>query len=458
MFFWESKKERRGRVKRNIVVASITLGMLLAALDQMIMSTAMPEVQKILGNMELYSWVFSGYMLSSTITVPIYGKLADRYGRKKIYLIALSLFLLGSVLCGLSSSMWQLVLFRVVQGLGAGGVLPLTITIAGDLYDIKSRGKIQGLFSSMWALAGIAGPVLGGWIIQHFHWSWIFWINIPVGLIAMIGFLSFEEQGEAEKTSIDYIGAAVLSLAIGTFIFATLSTTWWGILGLILVSLLLFVLFVNHQRTRTHPLIRIEMFQNPMILWLNISGMFVTMGLFVVPFYIPLFAQEVLGYSPLKSGLILLGQVLGWNIGAVPAGKWILKVGYKKLILTGISLIFSGGLILVLFIHSLNYGFLLLDMFILGLGFGTSVTAFTIGVQEAVDWNERGISTSIQLFSRNIGTTIGVTIAGGILNLANQELTLTQSFQWVFIVATFITMISFWTSTKIPAGLQDRKL
>ena len=444
-------------MNKSIVVASITLGMLLAALDQMIMSTAMPEVQKILGNAELYSWVFSGYMLSSTITVPIYGKLADRYGRKKIYLIALSLFLFGSALCALSTTMWQLVLFRVVQGLGAGGVLPLTVTIAGDLYDIKSRGKIQGLFSSMWALAGIAGPVLGGWIIQHLHWSWIFWINIPVGLVAMVGFLSFKEQGEAEKTSIDYVGAAVLSFAIGTFIFATLSTTWWGMLGLVLISLILFVLFVNHQRTRTHPLIRIEMFQNPMIRWLNISGMFVTMGLFVVPFYIPLFAQEVLGYSPLKSGLILLGQVLGWNIGAVPAGKWILKIGYKKLILTGISLITVGGVILGLFIDSLSYAFLLLDMFILGLGFGTSVTALTIGVQEAVDWNERGISTSIQLFSRNIGTTIGVTIAGGILNQAHQGLTLIQSFQWVFIVATFITLISLWTSTKIPVGLQERK-
>ena len=444
-------------MKKSIVVASITLGMLLAALDQMIMSTAMPEVQKILGDMELYSWVFSAYMLSSTITVPIYGKLADRYGRKKIYLIALSLFLLGSALCALSDSMWQLVLFRVVQGLGAGGVLPLTITIAGDLYDIKSRGKIQGLFSSMWALAGIAGPVLGGWIIQHLHWSWIFWINIPVGLVAMIGFLTFEEQGEAEKTSIDYIGAVVLSLAIGTFIFATLSTTWWGILGLVLISLILFVLFVNHQRTRIHPLIRIEMFQNPMILWLNISGMFVMMGLFVVPFFIPLFAQEVLGYSPLKSGLILLGQVLGWNIGAVPAGRWILKMGYKKVILSGITLIIIGGAALALFLDRLNYGFLLLVMFVLGLGFGTSVTALTIGVQEAVDWKERGISTSTQLFSRNIGTTIGVTIAGGILNLANQEITLIQSFQWMFAVATLITLISLWTSMKIPVGLQQPK-
>lgn len=444
-------------MKRSIIVASITLGMLLAALDQMIMSTAMPEVQKILGDIELYSWVFSAYMLASTITVPIYGKLADRYGRKKVYLIALSLFLIGSALCALSTTMWHLVLFRVVQGLGAGGVLPLTITIAGDLYDIKSRGKIQGLFSSMWAIAGIAGPVVGGWIIENFHWSWIFWLNLPIGLIALLGFLSFEEQGEGEKASIDYVGAIVLSLAIATFIFATLSTTWWQILGLIIASLILFILFVNHQRTKDNPLIRIEMFQNPMILWLNISGMIVTMGLFVVPFYIPLFAQEVLGYSPLSSGLILMGQVVGWNMGSVPAGKLILRVGYKKVILAGVGCLIVGGIMLVSLAQLLNYLLLVIIMFILGLGLGTCVTAFTIGVQEVVDWKERGISTSIQLFCRNIGSTIGVTIVGGTLNLVNGKVTLLQSFQIVFLVALLITLVSLWTSAKIPVGIQVKK-
>ncbi len=444
-------------MKRSIIVASITLGMLLAALDQMIMSTAMPEVQKILGDMELYSWVFSAYMLASTITVPIYGKLADRYGRKKIYLTALSLFLLGSALCALSTTMWQLVLFRVVQGLGAGGVLPLTITIAGDLYDIKDRGKIQGLFSSMWAIAGIAGPVVGGWIIENIHWSWIFWINLPVGIIALLGFLTFEEQDEGEKGSIDYVGAIVLSMAIAAFIFATLSKAWWQIMGLIIFSIILFILFVNHQRTKNNPLIRIEMFQNPMILWLNISGMVVTMGLFVIPFFIPLFAQEVLGYSPLSSGLILMGQVLGWNVGSVPAGKMILRVGYKKVILTGISLLIVGGIMLVSLAPILNYILLLVAMFILGLGFGISITAFTIGVQEAVDWKERGISTSIQLFSRNIGSTIGVTIVGGILNMVKDDFTLLQSFQLVFLVALLITMVSLWTSSKIPVGIKENK-
>ncbi|WP_134699780.1 MDR family MFS transporter [Ammoniphilus sp. YIM 78166] len=444
-------------MKRAIVVASITLGMLLAALDQMIMSTAMPEVQKILGDAELYSWVFSAYMLSSTITVPIYGKLADRYGRKKVYLVALGLFLIGSALCAMSATMWQLVLSRVIQGLGAGGVLPLTVTIAGDLYDIKNRGKIQGLFSSMWAIAGISGPLLGGWIIENFHWSWIFWINIPVGIIAILGFLSFEEQVEGEKTSIDYVGAVLLVLAIGTLLFATLGTVWNEIVGLVVISMILFVLFVNHQRTRVHPLIRIEMFQNPMILWLNISGMIVTMGLFVVPFFIPLFAQEILGYSPLASGLILMGQVLGWNAGSVPAGKLILKVGYKKAILSGIGLLVLGGALLALFVPVLNYTLLLIIMFILGLGFGVCVTSFTIGVQEAVDPKERGISTSIQLFSRNIGTTIGVTIVGGILNLAHGSFTLLESFQAIFIVALFITSLSLWTASKIPMGDHMKK-
>jgi EmrB/QacA subfamily drug resistance transporter len=443
-------------VRRPIIVASITLGMLLAALDQMIMSTAMPEVQNILGDMDLYTWVFSGYMMASTITVPIYGKLADRYGRKKIYLIALSTFLGGSVLCALAESMWQLVLFRLVQGIGAGGVLPLTITIAGDLYDIKNRGKIQGLFSSMWAVAGIAGPVLGGWIIENLHWSWIFWLNVPVGIIAILGFLTFQEQGESEKTPIDYSGAAVLSLAIGALLFATVANEWWTGLGLVAASFVTFVYFVKTQQKKQHPLIRIEMFRNPFILWLNISGMLVSMGLFVVPFFIPLYAQEVLSYSPLASGLLLMGQVIGWNLGAVPAGNLILKYGYKKAILAGIGLLLFGGVLLAALLGQFGYWFLLFDMFILGIGFGLAITSFTIGVQEAVDWKERGVSTSVQLFSRNIGTTIGVTIVGGILNLSREHIGLMESFRWIVLASLLITLVGYMTARKIP--LDNNKL
>jgi EmrB/QacA subfamily drug resistance transporter len=444
-------------MKRPIVVASITLGMLLAALDQMIMSTAMPEVQKLLGDAELYSWVFSAYMLSSTITVPIYGKLADRFGRKKIYMISLMIFLLGSALCAMSTTMWQLVLFRVIQGLGAGGVLPLTVTIAGDLFEVKDRGKIQGLFSSMWAIAGISGPVLGGWIIQNVHWSWIFWLNIPVGLIAMIGFLNFEEQVQGEKTRIDYAGALLLSFAIGSLLFATLSTEWWEMLGLLLTSAGLFTWFVQNQKTKTYPLIRIQMFQNPMIFWLNITGLIVAMGLFVIPTYIPLYAQDVMGFSPLASGLILMGQVAGWNLTAVQAGKMILKYGYKNVIMTGMALLVFGGLLLVLGMNTFGYIFLIVDMFVLGLGFGLAFTALTIGVQEAVDWKERGISTSIQMFSRNIGTTIGIAIVGWVLNISRENTTLIESFQFVFIVSLGITIVSLLASFKIPGLIHQKQ-
>jgi EmrB/QacA subfamily drug resistance transporter len=444
-------------MKRPIVVASITLGMLLAALDQMIMSTAMPEVQKVLGGAELYSWVFSAYMLASTITVPIFGKLADRYGRKKIYLMALFIFLVGSTLCALSNTMWQLVLSRIVQGLGAGGVLPLTITIAGDLFEVKDRGKIQGLFSSMWAIAGISGPVLGGFLIENVHWSWIFWLNIPIGLIAMIGFLSFQEQGQGEKNRIDYFGALLLSSAIGTLLFATLAKQWWEMLGLVLISALLSTWFVQNQNSKEYPLIRIQMLKDPMILWLNVSGMIITMGLFVVPMFIPLYAQDVLGYSPLASGLILMGQVVGWNVTSVPAGKFILRYGYKKAIVIGISLLIFAGILLVAFMKMFGYIFLIVNMFIMGLGFGLAFTSLTIGVQEAVAWKERGISTSIQMFSRNLGTTIGVTIVGAVLNVSRDNMSLAMSFQIVFIVSILITIVGLLTSLKVPVRIQSKE-
>lgn len=444
-------------MKRSIVVASITLGMLLAALDQMIMSTAMPEVQKILGSPELYSWVFSGYMLASTITVPIFGKLADRYGRKNTYLAALTLFLIGSVLCALSANMWQLVIFRVIQGLGAGGVIPLTVTIAGDLFSVEERGKIQGLFSTMWAVAGVSGPVVGGWIIENLHWSWIFWLNIPVGILAIIGFLTaFRDEEEGERNRIDYGGALLLSVAVGTFLYATLVDSVPKLAVLIVASLVLFVWFIRNQKSKTAPLIRIQMFGNPMILWLNVTGMLLTMGMLVVPVFVPLYAQDVLGHTPLASGLILMGQVVGWNIGSVPAGKLIIRYGYQKVIMTGISLVVLAGALLVFLTKWFGYWFLVGDMFILGVGFGVAFTALTIGVQEAVDWKERGISTSIQIFSRNIGSTVGIALVGGVLNMTRDTYSLAESFQIVFAVSATIALLSWVSSMRIPVRQMEK--
>ncbi|WP_048600399.1 MDR family MFS transporter [Rubeoparvulum massiliense] len=452
-------------MRKGIIIASLTLGMLLAAMDTTILSTSLPEISHLLGDFQLYSLVFAAYMLTSTVTVPLYGKLADMYGRKRVYLVAIFLFVLGSALCGFAGSMQQLALFRAIQGLGAGGVIPLTVTIAGDLFPIEQRGTIQGLFSSMWGIAGISGPLLGGWMIEYFHWSWIFWINIPIGFLAFIGITFFKEEVEVDKQPIDLGGAMILMSAIATFIVAANSTTLTDRVMLGGISLALFLLFYGFEKRRESQLIRLDLLKQPMMLWINLSTVMVTMGVFVLPTFIPLYGQYVLGYSPIKSGLLILGQVIGWNLMAVPSGRLIMKVGYKKSINSGIAVMLSGALILILFFPYLNYPLLFFSMFVLGLGFGIAMTSFIIGVQEAVTWRERGISTSVQMFARNMGATIGVAVVGGILNFStgasdvsalvgNPQLS--HGFFYVFITCFLITLGGFFFSLRIPAYQEGR--
>lgn len=435
--------------KRIIIVTGLALGMLLAALDTMIVSTAMPEISSKLGGASLYSWVFSAYMLTSTVTVPLYGKMADMIGRKRVYLFALLVFLIGSILCGFASTMWQLVLFRAIQGIGAGGVIPLAVTIAGDLYSVEKRGKIQGLFSTMWAVAGISGPVIGGWMVEYFHWSWIFWINVPVGLLAVLGTLLFHEQIQVKRVPLDLPGMFLLTSSITFFLFATISKNVMEIAELLLLSGLLLWWFIMVEKRSSSPLIQLSLFKNPMIKWVNITTVLVTMGTFALPSFIPLFAQGVLGFTPMMSGLVLLGQVAGWNLISIPAGKLILRYGYKNLISIGILFLTLSIVFLFLMGDQMGFWFLTLDMFFMGLGFGLSMTCFIIGVQEAVGWDQRGISTSIQMFSRSIGQTLGITLIGWMLNLFGEN-NQSGGFHAVFLVALTISLVSLAISLKIP--------
>ncbi len=435
--------------KRIIIVIGLALGMLLAALDTMIVSTAMPEISSKLGGASLYSWVFSAYMLTSTVTVPLYGKMADMIGRKKVYLFALLVFLMGSILCGFANTMWQLVVFRAIQGIGAGGVIPLAVTIAGDLYTVEKRGKIQGLFSTMWAVAGISGPVIGGWMVEHFHWSWIFWINAPVGLLAVVGTLHFHEQVQEKRIAIDLLGVVLLTSSITFFLFATLSKNLLEIAGLLLLCGLLLWRFIVVEKRSSSPLIQLSLFKNPMIKWVNLTTVLVTMGTFALPSFIPLFAQDVLDFNPMMSGLVLLGQVAGWNLMSIPTGKLILRYGYKNLIVVGILFLTLSMVFLFFMGEQMGFWLLTLDMFFMGLGFGLSMTSFIIGVQEAVGWNQRGISTSIQMFSRSIGQTVGITMIGWMMNLFGDQ-DQSTGFHAVFLVALTISLVSLAISLKIP--------
>lgn len=408
--------------KRFMVTASLMAAMFMAAVEATIVNAAMPTVVGTLGGISLYSWVFTAFMLTNTVTVPIYGKLADLYGRKKVFMVAILLFIGGSALCGFSNSMKQLVLFRGIQGLGAGGVLPVAMTIVGDIFPFELRAKVQGWFSSVWGLAAIVGPFIGGWTVDHFSWRWIFWFNLPLGLIIILVIAFFlTEHSKREHKKVDYVGASLFVMAIlGLLSFTQVAGGNQGTLSFIWIipvaSLLLFLLFFLWERKVADPFIPLNLFRNPMIASSNLTAFLSGMGMFGAISFVPLFVQGVLGHSPTLAGLAITPQVLGWSIASVIAGRWLLKKGYRPPILTGVFMITLAAVTFSFMSIHTPYPAVLGGMFLLGLGLGLSMTSYIIAVQSAVKSNQRGAATSSQMFSRSLGGVFGVTLLGTVMS------------------------------------------
>ncbi|MDR6227466.1 MDR family MFS transporter [Desmospora profundinema] len=408
--------------RRNIITAALMVAMFIAAVEVTIVTAAMPTVVGSLGGISLYSWVFSAYMLANTLTVPIYGKLADIHGRKKVFITAILLFVGGSALCGLAQSMEQLVLFRVIQGLGAGGVLPIAVTIVGDLFPFEQRARVQGWFSSMWGLAAIVGPFIGGFTVENFSWRWVFWFNLPLGLlIVWVIFRFLNEKQEREQKSIDYTGAALFVLAVLGLLTATQVVGHQGPSHpaawiLFAVGTAMLLLFYRWEHQVENPFIPLTLFRHPIIASSNLTAFLTGMGMFGVIGFIPLFVQGVLGHSPTLAGLAITPQVLGWSSASVLAGRWLLKHGYRPPILTGVILISLAASAIAFMNQQTPYIWILVCMFVLGFGLGLSMTSCIVAVQNAVNGSERGAATSSQMFSRSMGGAFGMTLLGTVMS------------------------------------------
>ncbi|MBN2908759.1 MFS transporter [Polycladomyces sp. WAk] len=409
------------RNKRNMITTALMVAMFLAAVEVTIVNAAMPTVVAALGGISLYSWVFSAFMLANTTTVPIYGKLADLYGRKRVFIVAVLLFITGSALCGLAQSMTQLVWFRALQGLGAGGVLPVAMTIIGDIFPFEARARVQGWFSSVWGFAAVIGPFIGGWTVEHFSWRWLFWFNLPIGLLVIsIIAVCLPNRKEGERPHVDVVGAGLMTVSVFGLLYATLligekgwQNPWpWGCLT---VSAGLLTVFIKWERRVKDPFIPIRLLQNRIIASSNLTAFLTGMGMFGAISFVPLFVQGVLDKSPTLAGLAITPQVLGWTLGSIVAGHWILKSGYRPVILTGVSLIVAAALTFVGMGQDTAYGWVLVTMCVLGLGLGLSMTTYILAIQNAVPTRDRGTATSSQMFSRSMGGAFGVTILGAVM-------------------------------------------
>ncbi|MED4533705.1 MDR family MFS transporter [Metabacillus fastidiosus] len=428
---------------RALVMTSIVLAMLVASIDTTIMNTTMPIITRELGSFDLYAWSFASYMITSTILSPIAGRLSDLFGRKKVFGCGIILFLIGSLLCGMSGSMIQLIIFRAIQGIGAGFMIPFPAIIAGDLFPIEKRGKIQALFTSMWGLSAILAPLLGAFFVEYMTWRWIFYVNLPVCFIAFLTLLPYKEKYEPKKAAVDYVGAILFALGVTSLLLTTVvekNQILYGTVGIAFI-----IAFYFYEKKQISPIVPLSIFKNKTISWININTFIGTVALFGTSSYIPLFLQNVAELSLFMSGVALLGVAIGWMVVSVPAGKWIIKYGYRNLLIIGNTLLLCSGI--SLFFLNENHGFfyVFFSLIIQGLAYGLISTVGLIGSQQLVGAHEKGISTSFFMFCRNIGTAIGVTIMGALLTSGTDFMHgIHYVFLFGFIGSIFALLTSFF--------------
>ena len=402
------------------ILGAILLAMFLFALDQTVVGTALPRIVTDLNGNNLYTWVVTVYLLTATISGPVYGKLSDLFGRRPIILFAVSLFLIGSILSGLSREMWQLILFRGLQGLGGGAVFPVALAVVADLYTPSERGKYLGLFGAVFGLSSLLGPGIGGFITDRFSWHWIFFVNVPLGAVALVimfRLLPSIRRADASR-NIDYLGAAVFALAIAPFLIGLTNkqTGNWAdpaVGGLILAGLAFGALFIFIESRAQEPIVPLGLFRIRAFT-ISVTGMFMAaFGFFGAVIFLPRWFQTVGGASATESGYNLLPLLVALIFSAIVSGQIVARVGRYKLLMVGSMLLLAFGLYLLTNIRAdTDRRTLWLWMVVAGLGIGPSFAVFTLIVQNAVDTGCVGVATASLTFFQQIGGTIGLTIAG----------------------------------------------
>lgn len=399
----------------NLIVLGIMLSIFLASMEGTVVATAMPTIVGQLGGLSIYSWVFSMYMLTSTTTVPIYGKLSDIYGRKRVYMISMTLFLAGSLLCGQARSMEQLIFFRAMQGIGAGGVLPLAFTIIAELFDLEMRARMQGLFSGVWGVSSVIGPLIGGFLVDQVSWQWVFYINLIPGILAAaLVWFAWKGGGRisAIQAPVDYLGAIILTFGVLSLLFGleSLGTPlgWW-LLG---IAFILFAGLVWIERRATDPILPLPLFRDRLFLITILHGILSGWAMFGSVNFVPLFVQAVLGTSATEAGIALTPMSLCWTFASIIGSRLLLKVGYHTLSLVGMALVSAGAFFMSQIGINSSQILIMFYLSLMGIGMGLCIPAFLIAVQSTVRREDLGVATSTVQFSRSIGGTIGVSVLG----------------------------------------------
>lgn len=411
------------KMNRPFILASVMLGMFLSAIEGTIVATAIPTIVADLGGFSLYSWIFSAYLLTNASTILIFGKLSDVFGRKPIFVVGILIFLLGSTLSALSTSMMMLIISRFIQGVGAGALMPIATTIVGDIYDKRERAKIQGYLSSVWGISAVSGPLLGGLFVDVLNWRYVFWMNIPLGLLAMFGIIIFlKENIKKEKPNIDFAGALWIVVSVTSLMFILveggIGIAWTSplMIGLIGLTILTLSLFVFQQFRAPDPMLPFEIWKYRMILVANLASLLAGMIIIGVSSYLPAFVQGVMGHSATVAGFAMTAMSIGWPIASTAAGRLLLVIGYRSTCMIGGGSLILGGTLFMMLSPEKGPLWAAFASFFIGIGMGLTSTSFIVAIQSSVGWEIRGIATAANMFMRSLGSALGAALLGGLLN------------------------------------------
>jgi EmrB/QacA subfamily drug resistance transporter len=411
------------RSERGPVLFAVMLCTGLVALDSTIIATAVPSVVADLGGFAQFPWLFSIYLLTQAVTVPLYGKYADVVGRRPVMFLGIGVFLLGSVLCGVAWSMPALIVARAVQGIGAGAIQPMSMTMIGDLYTVQERARVQGYVASVWGVSSVVGPTLGGVFSEYLSWRWIFFVNLPLGALAAWMFArSFTEQVVRRRHRIDYAGTVLLTTGCSLVIFGLLEGgvqwAWGSPTSLLLFGVGLGALagFLLVERTAAEPVLPLWVFRRRILIAGNLVAVAVGALLIGLSSYVPTYVQGVLGTGPLVAGLALAALTLGWPLAATFSGRLYLRIGFRDTALVGCAIIVVGTLLCLLLTAHSSVWAVAGACFVLGAGLGLSASPTLVAVQSVVGWDRRGVVTGTNMFCRSLGSAVGVAVLGAVAN------------------------------------------
>ena len=409
----------RPGLRRKIATVAVMTGLVVSAFETTVVTSAMPTIARELGGLSLYAWVFSAFLVASVVAVPVFGKLADRLGRRPVFGVGMALFLLGSVLCGTAQSMTALVIYRVVQGLGVGAIGPIVPTISADLYTLEERAKVQGVFTAAWGLANVAGPVIGGFIVMHLSWRWIFLVNVPFGIAAVV-LLSIsyvDPKVRASGSKIDVVAATSLAVALGALLLALERGLFEGLVraSMLGLAVLAGVTFYRQQRRAADPLVPFELLVDPVVRAGTIGSVFAGALIYVPAAYVPLWVTREAGGSALRAGAALVPMLVGWALGSTLGVKAMVRWGMRAVAVGGMSLASIGATALALATHQRTpLSIVFASLFVLGFGLGPAANSAMLGPQVRVGWSARGVVTSLVHAARALGGSLAVAVLGAL--------------------------------------------